>query len=377
MRATTDVLIVGGGVIGLSIAYYLARTGMKASVVERSEFGQEASWAGAGLLPGNNPQRAKTPMGCLRGLAMQEFPNLSNELRELTGVDNGYRRCGGLELRLGQDEWEARRLRALQAAEIEEGQTCRVLNHAELHAMEPELADDLPGALYFADAAQVRNPWHLRALVLACRRLGVTLAPNSPVLEMKRAGDRITKVCCPRCEWQLAQVVVAAGAWSDVPLAPLGLKLGVKPIRGQIVLLRLDRPALNTIVMADSRYIVPREDGRTLVGSTEEEVGFVKQTTAQAVRELIGFAIRLVPVLRAAEVERTWAGLRPCSPDRRPVLGPAPGYTNLFVATGHFRSGLQLSPITGILMAQLLMKQPLTLDLTPFSADRLLHVRQH
>lgn len=374
MKQTAGVLIVGGGVIGLSIAYALARAGVKATVVDKCDLGQEASWAAAGILPGNNPNRAKTPLGRLRGLAMECFPRWSAELHDLTGQDNGYRRCGGLELRLSETELEARRLRHLEKEEELEGQNCRVLSRAELRDREPTVTDSVPGALYFPDVAQVRSPWHLRALTLACQQLGVTLVSHCPVGEIRCANGRITEVHGPNQAWQPDQVVIAAGAWSDRTLSALRLELGVRPVRGQIVLLRTRRPLLSAILMAGKRYLVPRGDGRILVGSTEEDVGFVNQTTARAVGELIEFAVQVMPALAAAEVERTWAGLRPCTPDHRPFIGRAPEYDNLYIATGHFRSGLQLSAITGILMMQMLLGKSLAVDMSPFAVDRLLHV---
>jgi glycine oxidase len=168
-------------------------------------------------------------------------------------------------------------------------------------------------------------------------------------------------------------VVVAAGAWSDHVLERLGWHAGVRPVRGQIALLNVPAPLFRRVLLSGSEYVVPRPDGRILVGSTEEEVGFRNETTAEAIQHLLGLAIRLVPALANAPLERCWAGLRPGSPDGRPFLGLVPGFANLYLAAGHFRSGLQLSLITGILMKELLLGKPPTLDLVPFRLDRPRH----
>jgi glycine oxidase len=364
------VLILGGGAIGLSCAYYLARAGTAVVVVDRGELGQEASWAGAGMITAHSLRRAHTPIGRLKARGAAVFPELSAELRELTGVDNGYLRCGALELRCSAEVLARRQAELQEDDESESGHAGQVLSATELRAVEPALHPDLPGAIRYAEAAQVRNPWHLRALVAGCQRLGVDLRPGQAVLAIRRTGQRITEVTTSAGPLAADCVLVCAGAWSGELLAGLGVHLPVKPIRGQIVLLRATPDLLRHLLLAGPRYLVPRSDGRVLVGSTEEDVGFDKNTTASAVRDLIHLAVGYVPALANCPVERCWAGLRPGSADGKPVLGGVPGLENLFVAAGHFRSGLQLSAITGILMTQLLLGEQPELDLTPFRLDR-------
>ncbi len=165
-------------------------------------------------------------------------------------------------------------------------------------------------------------------------------------------------------------MIVAAGAWSGRLLSELGIFAPTPPLKGQIVLLRHDRPLVRRIVEHGNNYLVPREDGRVLVGATEEDVGFDKRPTPVAIRDLLDEALRLCPVLAQAEVETTWAGLRPSSIDSRPYIGIAPGFRNLIVAAGHKRAGLQLSPATGELVADLVLGRIPRLDLSPFRLDR-------
>jgi glycine oxidase len=363
MQKHPDILVLGGGVIGLTTAYFLAREGARVEVLDKGDFGQEASWAGAGILPPGNPAAARTPFDQLRAHSAALFPTLSAELRERTGIDNGYIRCGGLEF-CGEDcdgaeqEWQG------------EGITVEPLNQAALGRLEPALAPDLGLALHLPDMAQLRNPRHLKALLAGCESWGVRLRPGCPVQGFTTSGRRLTAARTAVGDFAADCVVLAAGAWSESLLAQVGWRPGIRPVRGQIALLNTRVPLFRRVILWGSRYLVPRPDGRVLVGSTEEDTGFDKRTTAAAVSELLRMAGALVPALADAHLERCWAGLRPGSPDGLPFLGPVPGLDNLFVAAGHFRAGIQLSPATGLLLKELLLGQPLTIDLAPFRLDR-------
>ncbi len=370
MPESCDVLIIGGGVIGLTTAYFLAKERVRVTVVDKGDLGQESSWAGAGIISPGDPKRAKSPLGRLRGRSAAIFPELSAELRERTGIDNGYLRCGGFELRRSSDALEKQRLELLLREERGEGANGEVLDAEQLRKIEPALTNTLPGAVYFPDMAQVRNPRHLKALIAACTSLGVGFVTGQPVAGLTREGDRVTSVQISEGPIAADRFLIAAGSWSDMLLELVGRPVGIRPIRGQIALLNTPEPLLRRIVMAGSEYLVPRADGRVLVGSTEEDVGYDKRTTAEAIQSLLGMATRLVPTLASAQVERCWAGLRPGNPDGKPFLGPVPGYRNIFVAAGHFRAGIMLSPATGLVMKELLLQQPTSMPLDAFRVDR-------
>jgi glycine oxidase len=363
MSEHPDILIIGGGVIGLSCAYYLAREGVRVTVVDRGDFGREASWAGAGILPPGNPARATDVVGRFLALGSSLHETLALDLRDRTGIENGYIRSGGVEVL--RDEGygfpEVRR----------EGITCRLFDAEALHDIEPALAPTVRTGCYLPDMAQVRNPWHLKALIAACAGLGVRLCPSCPVDNWIMRGDKVDGVGTGEGDRHADEYLLASGAWTDGMLEPLGIRLDVRPVRGQIALLNTGAPLLRRIVLEGKRYIVPRQDGRVLVGSTEEDAGFDHRTTAKAIAELLQFAVRLVPALAGATVERTWAGLRPGSPDELPFLGRVPGWENVSVAAGHFRAGIQLSPITGMLMKELLLGQTLTVPLDRFGVTRM------
>jgi glycine oxidase len=363
MSAPPDVLVLGGGVIGLTIAYYLAREGVAVELVDQGDFGREASWAGAGILPPGNPEHAHTPFDRLRAHSVALYPALSAELRERTGCDNGYLRCGGLELagagdHVAEQEWRG------------EGVACETLDGPSLHRLEPALASSLTAGWHLPELAQVRNPRHLKALLAGCQALGVRLRPGCPVHGFERRGGRVTAVRSAEGPLHAGRYVLATGAWTDALLEPVGWRPGVRPVRGQIALLNTGTPVFRRVLMHGARYLVPRPDGRVLVGSTEEDAGFDKRTTAEAIQALLGLARALVPALGQAQVERCWAGLRPGSPDGLPFLGPVPGVENLFVAAGHFRSGIQLAPATGLVLKELLLGQPLSVPLEPFRLGR-------
>ncbi len=366
MPHTPDVLILGGGVIGLTTAYFLAKAGVRVALVDKGDFGQESSWAGAGIISPGNPKRAKSPLGQLRAKSSSLFPELSVELRERTGIDNGYLRCGGLELKLSEDALEERRIQVFLQEERGEGVNCEVLDGNQLRELEPALSERLSGAVYFPEIAQVRNPRHVKALVAGCAKLGVELKPGCPAYAFERDGERISGVQCSDGTLRAERYLIACGAWSDLLLQQLGRPAGIRPIRGQIALLNASPPVLRRVLLASAEYLVPRPEGRVLVGSTEEDAGFDKRTTAGAIQNLLAFATRLVPALANAPVERCWAGLRPGSPDGRPFLGPVPQLNNLFIAAGHFRSGIMLSPGTALVMTELLTGRPTSVPLDSF-----------
>ncbi len=357
-----DVAIIGGGIIGLTSAYFLAKEGVSVAVYDRGDFGKEASWAGAGILPPGNPDRSATPGDRLRGIGSWRFPHFSAELRELTGIDNGYRPCGGIEFLAEEDTdvpgvWAAEGI-PFERLTLAEAKKLEALGRVE---GEPYL---LPGF------AQVRNPWHLRALVAACEKVGVRLHPNAGAEAWELGSGRVGAVRLATGDRVIAKhFLLAAGAWSEALLRPLGCQPHVHPVRGQIALLR--GPSCSRVLMFGKRYLVPRGDGLTLVGSTEEpEAGFEKRTTPEGIGGLCGFARRVVPSLEAAKLETSWAGLRPGSPDGLPFIGRVPGWDNVFVAAGHFRAGVQLSIGTAQAISELLTCKPTCVPLEAFALDR-------
>ncbi|MBI2479639.1 MAG: glycine oxidase ThiO [Planctomycetia bacterium] len=370
--SVSDCLIVGGGVIGLSLAYELVNHGATVQLVDRGPIGREASWAGAGILPPANLATAIDPLDRLRALSHQLHREWAVRLREETGIDNGYRVCGGLYL--ARSIGEAAALQAfaemLRQIEIEIDR----LSPSEVLELEPALseiaADQLKAAYLLPGEAQLRNPDHLRALRLACERRGVKIRADCEVIGFDCSNGRMTAVRTDVGLLYADRFCITAGAWTQRLLMQLGITTGIMPIRGQMVMFKCDEPPFRRVLNEGPRYLVPREDGRVLVGSTEEEAGFDKRTTDEGVGELVSLAHQLVPALRAAPIENRWAGLRPGSFDGFPYIGRMPGLDNAYVAAGHYRSGLHMSPGTAAVLRQLMLGGEPQIDLTPFRVGR-------
>jgi len=348
--ARPDVTIVGGGVIGLSLAWELAGQGTTVQVLEQGDFGQQASWAGAGMLPPGNPPFAKTPAARLRASSHVLWEDWTARLREETGLDNGFRRCGGLEVTFEEPE----DLLAEVSAWQEEGVVAEPIDREELHQQYPLLNPNLLAAYWLPEFRQVRNPRHLKALLAACEKRGVQLRHSQKVMDFERSGEQIVSLRTTTERIVSGKYVLTSGAWSEKLLASLGIPFGIRPIRGQMLLLELSPGLFPYVIQQGRRYLVPRDDGQILIGATEEDVGFVRSNTAEAVASLLGFAQSIVPALAKAKFVQCWSGLRPYSPSSLPLLSQIPGLSNTYVAAGHFRDGLQLSPITAVLMSRLL-----------------------
>ena len=346
MAKHPDVLILGGGIIGLTSAYFLAKAGLRVQLIERQEFGREASWAGAGILPPfHTLSGVGTPIDALRANSVAGFASFSEELQDRTGLVNGYHVCGGIEV-LHADAayalplWDA------------EGIAYERIDATALRNLEPRLrsslrdgAGDGAGLYHLPGFAQVRNPWHLQALIAACAAEQVEFTIGCALKSWKRDADQVQGVFDSTGRLHEAgSYLLANGAWAEEWLQPLGCKLGIHPVRGQIVLYHPEFPLVSRVILDGKRYLVPRGDGRILVGSTEEpEAGFVKVTTPAGLDELQRFACTWIPELAEVVVEKAWAGLRQTSMDGLPSIGPVPGQSNVFAAVGHGRAGIQLS----------------------------------
>lgn len=372
MAQRHDVIIVGGGIIGLSAGYALAREGLSCLVLDRREPGHEASWAGAGMLaPIGDEDRLPThPTLALRAWSARLHPQWAEALRSETGIDTGYRRCGGVDAAVTEDEEKA--LQTAAGRWRVEGIAYERLAPGDFDRVEPALNPELRLVYFLPDRAKLRGPRHNRALAAAITQRGGRIEPFSAVEGFTTRDGRVTEVRTAHETYQAGHVVLAAGAWSGGLLKGLGVDAPTPPAKGQIVLVRSTngRPLLRRIVEHNKKYLVPRDDGLVLIGSTEEDAGFDVLPTAEAYRTLLDSAYRLCPSLKDAEIEAVWSGLRPGSFDARPYIGPAPGFKNLIVATGHKRTGIQLSPATAELVADLVLGRPPRIDLSFFRLDR-------
>jgi len=361
-----EVLIVGAGVVGCAVAWRLQQAGVRCTVLERSIPGAEASSAAAGILA---PQAEADGPGpflelCLasRGL----YPAFVRELREASDVDVAFRPCGVLAVRFDDSEVEEARQRiSWQRAR---GLEASWLDAAAARAMEPELSADIAGAAHFPGDAVVDNRLLVSALTIAAVRAGARFV-TTQVHGLVERGGRVTGVTTDQGVLGGDAVVVAAGAWTGLVPGALASPGAVRPARGQMVMVRNRVPICRHVVFGAHGYAVPRTDGRLLLGSTVEFAGFEKQVTAGGLLAVLGVGMRLFPGLVGAPVIETWAGFRPHTPDGMPVLGPAP-LPGLFLASGHFRNGILLTPITASLLTETIVGRIPSIDLTPFRVDR-------
>jgi len=354
MARTSDVAIVGGGIVGCSIAYELATAGLRVCVLDKGGFGEESSAAAAGMLSGQHGVLSFGPRYRLHRDARELHATLADELHELTGIDVGFCRWGIMDLLFTPGQISAAdRCHALQT---QAGLRVERLTREEAVYLEPAITPDIQGAIRYPDEAHVHNGRLTIALAEAARRKGAELCHGEPALALLRQGGRVVGVRTPLDIVEAETVVVANGAWAADLVRPLKLAVPVKPMRGQMLAVRTVPRAVYQVIYGHHMYVVPRPDGETLIGATVEDVGFRKEVTLQGLEELIQAGRRVVPGIMGAPVIRTWAGLRPGSPDGLPLVGPVEGLSGLCLAVGHYRNGILLGPMTGVLVKQLLVE---------------------
>lgn len=338
MNKVSDVLIIGGGIIGLSLAIELKLRSVKVTVLSR-DFQEAATHAAAGMLA---PQAEKIPPSPMLDLCRQSraiYPDWIRKLEEITGLETGYWPCGIL---------------APVYNTAEKLPTNQVwLNQEEIQQHQPGLSSEVVGGWWYPDDGQVDNGALAHGLWMAAQQLGIKVLSGVTVTEFVRENQQIKYVKTSLGEWQAERYVLATGAWSQELL-----QIPVYPKKGQMLSVRsLCSPQpLNHVLFGEETYIVPRQDGRIVIGATSENVGFTPDNTAAGIQQLLSGATRLYPPLKNLPILEFWWGFRPATPDELPILGTS-AYENLTLATGHYRNGILLAPITALLIADLLEKQ--------------------
>ena len=350
--AISDVVIVGGGVIGLSCAYALARRGIIVTVLDAKKQGQ-ASWAAAGMLAPLAESGSPGPFLDLGIQSLRLWPEFAARLQEASGITVPLVGPGILRVARTEDEEQVlcRAWKWQQAT----GLLLERLDSASLHSLEPGLSPDIHMAVISFSEQHVEPRLVLQALEKACLKLGVRHIAQKAI-GFVHMGDQIKSVTTRAGDISCGQVLIAGGAWSKGIGQQIGFSLPVAPLRGQILALGpgVSSSPQYTIYTHDA-YLVPRQDGRIIVGATEEQVGFDTQTTTQGISGLLSAAQEIYPALAQYPLDSMWTGLRPVSPDGLPILGPIPGWINAHIATGHGRNGILLTPVTGELMASALL----------------------
>jgi len=370
-----EIVVIGGGIVGQAAAYELATSGASVTLIDRADDGQ-ATAAGAGILSPGTGALGAGPFRPLAAAALAFYPELIARLAEDGEADTGFAICGGLFVATSEEE--AERLPERLAA-IEERRASGMANIGEVtmidgaaaRALFPPLAE-IPAAIHLSAIGRVNGRLIRDSLRRAAAKRGATIVHGSA--EIVRAGERASGVRVDGRTIAADAIVVAGGAWTEALGTALGVNLPLYPQRGQI--LHLDLPGTTTtnwpvILGFHSQYLLAFPERRVVAGATREhESGYDYRMTAGGVHEVLGEALRVAPGLATATLAEIRIGLRPTSPDGLPVLGRVPGYDNIFVATGHGASGLQLGPHSGATVARMAQGQTPDIDLSAFAAER-------
>jgi len=369
MDQTTDVAIIGGGISGCAIAYFLRKTGVDVTVFDQGDSGAEASSAAAGIL---------APLGSLSGpgiyadLLLEScslFLDLIPELEAASGISVEYTQSGTLyiarsphsihNLRKRMQEWQPH------------NQEMYWFDGNQARDYEPSLALDVMAAVYVPQEGQLKAPKLTQAYARAAAALGATLRDHTEIAGVQRQGGRVIGITTAQGESiACKQLVIAAGAWAARCGAWLDLTLPIVPQRGQILTLEQPTQRLRHVVFGEAIYFAPKQDNTVVVGATKEDVGYDKRLTAGGISWLLSSAIRLAPSLEPCAIAQMWAGLRPLTPDHHPILGRAPGWENVTLAVGHSSNGIMLSAITGQSIAELITTGNMPEVIQAFGAER-------
>ncbi|MDH3948258.1 MAG: glycine oxidase ThiO [Gammaproteobacteria bacterium] len=355
-----DCLVVGGGLIGMLTARELAQAGLSIGLVERGETGRESTWAGGGILSPLYPWRYPAAVSALASWSQARYPALAEALQAESGIDPEYQHNGLLILDTEEAE-QAQRWATQWQHSLE------LVNAGQIRELEPALGDVPARAVWIPEVGQMRNPRLAQALRKSIENQAVHLFEHTLVKGLLLGEHAVHGLMTEQGEFKADRVVIAGGAWSARLLESTGVELPVRPVRGQMILYRAEPNIVQRIVLSRDRYVIPRRDGRILVGSTLEEVGFDKSTTRAAMQELEGEACRLIPALAGYEIEHHWAGLRPGSPHGIPYIMQHPRIEGLFINTGHFRNGVVLGLASARLLADILLERQPILEPAPYA----------
>jgi glycine oxidase len=357
-----DVIVVGGGLIGMLTARELQQTGANVLLLERGRLGGESTWAGGGILSPLYPWRYTDAVNLLANYGHREYPQIAESLLAESGIDPEYTRSGMLVL----DEHE-------QAAAHDWAQRWHmqmdVLPNDALHKYEPVLNPVVSSALWLPQIAQLRNPRLIKSVVGSLKHRKIICQENAAVTSLDIVHGRVNGVSTAQASYTADMVVIAGGAWSANIIQQYASAPHIEPVKGQMIIFRGDPGMLKSMVLSAGRYLIPRRDGRILAGSTLEYTDFDKAITNTALEDLREAAIALVPQLAELPIEHHWAGLRPGSDLGVPYICQHPEIHGLYINSGHFRNGVILGAASARLMADLISATPPTINPAFYSFD--------
>src|SRR5579862_9336099 len=344
--------IIGAGIIGLSVGWQLARKGFGVQIFERDTAGRSASWYAAGMLAPRSEAGFEESQLLAFGLeSLRLYPQFLSELEHDSGISVNLEKRGTLMVGLDRDDTE--RLRRLYAFRKNLGLPISWLSGTEAREIEPMLSPRVASAMWIPDDVNIDNRALVDALRIAFQKCGGVLHENTPIDFVNIVDEEIKSVRTSTGEFETENVILAAGCWSkSIPGIPESIAPPVRPVKGQIMTLRMDKTCtLSHIIRAPEVYLVPKENGRLIVGASAEEMGFDTTTTAGHIKELLENAWEVVPSVYDLAIEEVSAGLRPGSRDNEPIIGPTE-IAGLHFATGHFRSGILFAPATAYGLAE-------------------------
>jgi len=357
---SVDCIVVGSGMLGMLTARALHNEGLSVTVLERGETGREASWAGGGILSPLIPWQYPDSVSELVAWSQRYYPSLVEELQTQTGINPEWVQSGLLFLNTCLDseisQWADKFNNNIQS-----------LDPAQVRLYEPELIAAQRDSVLLPDVAQVRNPLFCTALSKLIRMQGINVLEHTEVTGLTVRSGRIQGVQTNRGDFPAAHVVIASGAWSPLLMQHAGLALEIEPVRGQMIMFETTPGLLRHITMSGDHYLIPRQNGLVLVGSTLEYVGYNKVTTEIARKLLIDKAVDLVPALGAYPVIKHWAGLRPGTATGVPYIGEHPQIAGLYVNSGHFRNGVVMAPASAQLLVDGLLKRDSFTGFEPYA----------
>ncbi|MCK9918205.1 glycine oxidase ThiO, partial [Microbacteriaceae bacterium K1510] len=335
----------GGGIIGLSLAYELSKRGKAVTIIEQGEWGGQASSAAAGMLA---PLKEFSKPGLMLDLgiaSLECYPQWAEELEEATGVHVQLSLDGLITVAMNQAE--AMALRTKFEWQHAAGYDVKWLEREQLLELEPLLSPHVEGGIFSPGEGHINNRMLLQALVAACTLQGVEMLPGTVVTQLLTGAEqRVAGVMTTAGSRHAKHTVVAAGAWAGIIAQLLGVSLPIRPVRGQVAAVASGGIPLRRVIFGTTGYLAPKKDGRIVIGATEDEAGFCREVTLAGLANVCNGVLPYVPSLHNAPFLQAWAGLRPATEDGMPLFGPVPGWSGISMATGHFRNGILLSPIT-------------------------------
>lgn len=357
-----EIIIIGGGIIGMLTARELKAAGVDVLVIERGPLGGESSWAGGGIISPLYPWRYSKAVNQLAEISKTIYPGLAQQLQDESGVDCELITSGllyaDLEEQRQAENWAVEWSVKLDA----------ITDAQQVHEIEPQVSASIDGGLWLPEIMQIRNPKLVKAMKGSFGALGINYHEHTPVTQLIKDAGVIKGVETARDSFTAEKVIIASGAWSSGFIKD-EKNVVVEPVKGQMIMFRGGPDLIKRMVLSSGHYIIPRKDGRVLAGSTLERTGFDKNVTEDAMVELRRAAVGVIPALADMEIERQWAGLRPGTEQGIPYICEHPEIAGLYINAGHYRNGVVLGAASVRLMVELVLGIKPSIDPAPYAID--------